>query len=397
MKFFRNDEISKKGLAVRLICLVLAILMLLAACGEDTVTKKKKKKKVIVVKKPNSSNVEDTSSDNTVDDDFSFDEEQTEEEEGEGEDLKKQPIIDYSFRESTNPAKYSKLVWSDEFDGTALNGDNWSTVTHTWIEIPEEKHVGLEPELINVKDGTLNMYGRLWFDPYNSAVKFANPPDVHSTNLMRWRYGYIECCARIPYKSTTWSALWTQSDTFDEDRDRNFMVEVDIFEVFGSYDTLVPNVHKWYTYKAEEEGVIPSTLQDRRHTQDIERVPYTFNNTDNLINEFHVYGFEWTPELFAWYVDGQKVYEYDFNTRTDGHTDMSSFVQAGDYMWYIISNGLITKSTSGDMSYNGGSPYSEYPAETQIDWIRLYQDPNQAANGFLTADTIPEDRKKIFD
>ena len=404
MKFFKNEEISKKGLAVRLVCLVLAILMLLAACGEDTATAtKKKKKKVVVVKKPASSDVEDTSSENTADDDFNYEEEeeeeeekpaeeQKEEEEDEGEDLKKEPIIDRSFRESTVPAKYSKLVWHDEFDGTVLNADNWSNAQWSWVT-EQYKYLSTDTQFQNVKDGTLNRFGRLWFDPYNVDIKFAQAPGLHTTDLMRWRYGYIECCARMPYKPTTWSALWTQSDTFDSDLDRDYMIEIDIIEVFGSYDTFVPNVHKWYTDAATERGIIPMPETGRPHTQDSYRVPHTFEHPENLYNEFHVYGFEWTPELFAWYVDGEKAYEYDF-TRTDGYSNMSSFARAGDYMWYIIGDGLITKATSGDMSYNGGAPYSEYPAETQIDWIRLYQDPNEAASGFLTADTIPEDRKK---
>ena len=122
-------------------------------------------------------------------------------------------------------------------------------------------------------------------------------------------------------------------------------------------------------------------------------MPYTFKNSENLYNEFHVYGFEWTPKTFGWYVDGEKVYGYDFD-RTDGYTDMSSFVKAGDCMWYIIGDGLYNKSSGGDSTWNGGGAYSEYPAETQIDWIRLYQDPNESQNCFQTADTIPEDRKK---
>ena len=441
MKFFKNDEISKKGLAVRLVCLVLAILMLLAACGEDTATATKKKKKVVIVKKPASSDVEDTSSDDTDSNNFNNNNEDEEsedeepedeepedeeledeepedeepededpededpeedkpeddkkndssknetskvEEEDEGEDLKKKPVIDHSFRESTVLPQYTKLVWSDEFDGTALNTNNWSTARWSW-DIEEYVYIGNDPELINVKDGTLNTYGRLWFDPYNSNYTLANCPGLHTTDLMRWRYGYIECCARMAYKPTSWSALWTQSDTFERD-DREFMIEIDIIEIFGSYDTFYPNVHKWYTNKAQANGLIS-------HTQDGGRVPYTFKNSENLYNEFHVYGFEWTPKKFGWYVDGEQVYGYDFD-RTDGYTDMSSFVKAGDCMWYIIGDGLYNKSSGGDSTWNGGGAYSEYPAETQIDWIRLYQDPNESQNCFQTADTIPEDRKK---
>ena len=404
MKFFANENNSKKGLAVKLSCLIMAILMLLASCGEDTASSSstKKKKKQVIVKVPASSDVEDTSSENTSSDNTDSDyivvdvdtetseEEKTEvkeeskvEEIDEGEDLKKEPFVDHSFTKSTAPANYSKLVWSDEFNGNSLNRDYWQT--DTWpdpVKLSDTFISDSDSRLLNVKDGFLNMNVLRWFDPYNANIHYAQAPDIHTTDQMRWRYGYMEVCARMPYTSASWSALWTQTETRDWDTDSDYMVEIDIVEIMGAYDHFTPNLHKWYTKKAQSEGLID-------HTQDGERVSYTFYDNPNLANEFHVYGFEWTPTYMTWWIDGKEAYKYEF-TKTDGYTDMSNLVNSGDCMWYIIGNGRVSPLTSITMA-NGNVPNDkDYPSQLQVDWIRLYQDPGVSGNLLKLGDDITD-------
>ena len=190
----------------------------------------------------------------------------------------------------------------------------------------------------------------------------------------------------MPYTSASWSALWTQSETRDWDTDSDYMVEIDIVEIFGSYDKFAPNLHKWYTKKAQSEGLID-------HTQDGERVSYTFYDNPNLANEFHVYGFEWTPTYMTWWVDGKEAYKYEF-TQTDGYTDMSNLVNSGDCMWYIIGNGRVSPLSPITMA-NGNVPNDkDYPSQLQVDWIRLYQDPGVSGNLLKLGDDITDKKWK---
>ena len=84
--------------------------------------------------------------------------------------------------------------------------------------------------------------------------------------------------------------------------DITVMPEVDIFEVFGSDDTLVFNLHKW---DVKATNNISHTSLD---SLDLNR-SYTFENSFNLENEFHVYAFEWTPDEVSAYVDGKKYFK----------------------------------------------------------------------------------------
>ena len=408
MKFFKNEDISKKGLAVRLACLVLAILMLLASCGEDTATaSKKKKKKVVVVKKPDSSNTEssgDDDDDNFVYDEDDEDEEEEEEEEDkdeeedEGEDLKKEPDVDHSDRSSHVPSQYSNLVFAEEFEGTALNLDIWTIQTS---ETRTDVYQANIPEMLGVYDGELHLTTRRWFDPYDEEIKYATPPDVHTTNGMCWRYGYLELCAKIPLNSAVWSAFWMCTRAEHKEDIYDYMIEIDMIETFGSYNTIVPNLHKWYSPTGKQKNFDKwkdvynlNSINDcsyLSHTQNDYRSPYKVPYPENFSKQYHTYAFEWTDTYMAWYFDGVEYDRYDFATRYDSFyfskanksengTDMSNFVDSKQMMWFIIGNGAISPQSTGDIGTGFAPSDADYPAEMAVDWIRIYHDPNQKDN-----------------
>ena len=354
MKLFMNTDKGKKGLAVRLICLILALVMLLAACGEDTATTtKKKKKKVVVIQQPETSDVDNTSSDEEPYDEEPTDEEPydeepydeepydeepaeeepvdeepadeepadeepadedpadeepadeepaddtssntTSDEEDEGEDLKAEPIIDRSFKKSTVPSQYSKLVWSDEFNGTELDQTKWSYPPNYYLTGQEDYVYTTEKSHAFMKDGCYNTLGTRYFDPYNPQYTYATVPTITTEYDMRFRYGYVEYCVKMPFSTAIWPSFWTQSEV----NDTECLAEVDIYEVFGSKDTVVPSLHKWYMQEAIDKGY-------PRHTQigSNAKSVYVYENSENLANEIHVYGFEWTDTYMAMSVDG---------------------------------------------------------------------------------------------
>ena len=94
--------------------------------------------------------------------------------------------------------------------------------------------------------------------------------------------------ARVPFVRGAWPSFWSSSygSLGPDGKQRiytidDYSIEIDIFEVFSSTDTLAPNIHKWYG--------------DGNHTMwNDENEKYTFDSAD-LNNEYHLYGFEWTP------------------------------------------------------------------------------------------------------
>lgn len=411
-KFMRLLQIEQgknsKQLFVRLICLMLAVIMFLAACGEDTTSSTTKKKKKKPAKKDNtSSQVDETSSDenesNLQFEDTSYDEEDwedwedgedeeeeepssesaptTSEDEDEGEDIAK-VLVDRSNRKSAVPSNYSKLVWSDEFDGDTLDLNKWVHDMHYAESKPKDQMLTWDERVLSVSDGLAKLKTIHYFDPYDPLPNFACFSNLSTTKTMNWRYGYMEMCAKLPYKKGCWPAWWTCSVTEarsisqDVVPDYSYMVEVDMFEIFGSVDTATPNIHKWYTSASQAAGA-PS------HTQySLPKTSYTFEYPDNLVNEYHVYGFEWTPDYMAMIVDGDEYMRFDFsvnfdNVVLDGYDDpMQDFRNP---MFLIIGNGIY--SPYSDFP---GNPPTELPVEYYIDWIRLYQDPNVKDSGIWT-------------
>lgn len=406
MKFFMNKDRSNKELIVKLICLIMAILMFLCSCGKEETTSKKKKKKVIVVKKPESSDTVDLPQDENNEFVYEEEEAEEEEEEDEGPDLQKEAVVDRSNRESKVPAKYSKLMWNEEFDGNSINTDKWA-IRPDESGLNKSKMSFSTPEFMNVKDGAFHMYTRRWFDPYDPNIQYADAVGLWTKDTMSWRYGYIELCAKCPMNSTAWTSFWTQSGIRDGNKiiraddgaTYDFMLEIDMIETFGSYDTIVPNLHKWYTPKYKQKATElyaqynPTSDEIKNlHTQNEFRAKYVISESENLGNEYHTYGFEWTPTYMAWYFDGIEYDRYEYGTKDRYYfsqtkkvvelTDMWNFDKSGQHMFFIIGNGAITPDSSGDIGDGYAPTDSEYPGELAIDWVRLYQDPNQAGSEF---------------
>lgn len=386
MKFLMNKDEGKKEFAVKLMCLILAVVMFLSSCGKDNTSSTAKKKKKVIVIQYDSSDVQDTSS-GSSEDNSSYEEtvfeQENEEEEDEGEDLKKESVVDRSNRKSSVPAQYSKLVWSDEFNGDKLDSNIWSYDYFNGTK--GDKITSTDSKYLSVKNGELIFKGDRYFDPYNPDVTYVDTPTIATKYSMNFLYGYVEMCAKLPFCSGAWPALWTRTmistDTYTG-TDPAFMAEVDIFECFGSKDTIVPSLHKWFTKVAQGSGM-PA------HTQigDDLKATYTFEESENLKNEYHVYGWEWTPEYMAMYVDGEEYNRF-------GITDADSFDEYGGMsgfrvpMHLLIGSGAITPESSADWlkELAGDIKDEDFPYEMKVDYIRVYQNPNEAQSKLILSE-----------
>ena len=189
-----------------------------------------------------------------------------------------------------------RLVWNDEFDGDTLDMDKW-TLRPDMGSNAQTSLAGLErPDVLSVSDSLLQM----------NAVEDGALPDgrkhytvcysVTTFNKMHFQYGYVEIRAKVPYMQGAWPSFWMKSVSGDISPRYvwDYRVEVDVFEVFSSPNKAVPNIHKWY--------------EDKRHTQmaSYQKKFYAFENYENLSEEFHIYGFQWTPEEMSMWIDGNK-------------------------------------------------------------------------------------------
>ncbi len=183
-----------------------------------------------------------------------------------------------------------QLVWEDNFDGNELNPEKW-----------EPRGVGpraagfVSTDAIKVQDGYLELAAFV----ENDSVKVGA---VGTQNTFMTIYGYFECRAQMQKSKGNWSAFWIQSPGIAKGEDPGeFGVEIDIFEYFkkSDDDMVSHNLHWAYGPHQKTIGGLLSQVE-------------------GISEGFHTFAVEWTPEKYAFFVDGYKYYEV---TQAISHTD----------------------------------------------------------------------------
>lgn len=266
-----------------------------------------------------------------------------------------------------------KLVWNDEFDGSKLDSSKWTLRA----DMKGDSGLGLcgeeNSDVLRVNDGKLKL-SVIKNKDAKSKTKYTTCYSVTTFNKMRFRYGYLEIFARVPFMQGAWPSFWLKSlsDDICPPPKADYMAETDVFEVFSNADTVVPNLHKWYTHKIVNANgdVINHTQGGNMLDNSIKKQPYVFKNIVNLNEEYHTYGFEWTPEFMAMSVDGEFYCTYDINSSFDRYSDMGGF---HDTVYVLFNNHIFTDENSSWIPKGKVDDRTKFPINYWIDYIRLYQ------------------------
>ena len=271
-----------------------------------------------------------------------------------------------------------KYVWGDEFEGNGVDFSKWDFITkmvgNDVVELSYEKNV------VDVADGRLKLHALSYFNNNRKGTEYRIPGSVITQNKMNFVYGYLEIRSRVPYSPGVWASFWTQStDALKGSRNYDYMLEVDIYEIFRTYGKH-PNLIHWYPasfdYNARYEpnktpGVAVShSIYPVGANLDV----YWFDKSDKLNYEYHTYAYEWTPTEIKMYVDDECHVTYDITKAFfDKHQDMSSY---HDPQHVIFNNHVFYPGISEACVSIALHPES-LPACHYIDYIRLYQKPGQ--------------------
>lgn len=375
--FNKNNQQNVNQKLVKALAGALALVMLLGGCGKE---EEKPQKKPTSSSKPDTSDSSDvssvdsssedsvSSSENTnTSDDFSFNFDDTSSDfDSPDFDDEKEVVKDNSVDGSFVPADY-KYVWGDEFSGTALDKTKWSLGND--IRPPEDVAFLDTPEVLKVADGLLQLKAIHYFDRYDQNPEFALPYAIRTYDTMNFRYGYVEMRARVPFQIGAFPSLWMKGNCAlvpESELNLNYMVEVDIFENYATVDTLTSTMHKWYT--------------NGSHSVTNYYTPeYTFSESENLSNEFHVYGFEWTEKEMSFYVDGEKYNTFDLSINFDMKDTMDGF----QCPLYLIINNFMYTPKDGRSTENTVIDANYLPFSYDIDWIRVYQKDDEKSKLYL--------------
>jgi len=223
------------------------------------------------------------------------------------------------------PVKGYRLIWSDEFNGTALDMTKW-----------DYRSLGPRRDAVNVKETvSLDGAGHLVL----TTERDGN--DVHTAMIgtegtFQATFGYYECRAKLQRQIGHWSAFWLQTPTMGKEigNPEASGTEIDIFEYLTKFgDAVVHNLH-WDGYQED-------------HKSDGGRA-----SIPGLSQGWHTFGLLWTDQEYVFYVDGQETW------RTDKAVSKRSE--------YIILS-LEVGKWAGDIAE------AELPDSFTVDYVRVYQ------------------------
>ncbi len=260
--------------------------------------------------------------------------------------------------------------WGDEFETDGFDHVKWAF--RLGMSGSPMNKISYQKEVLDVADGRVKIHAINYYDPEDPAVLYMSPYSLATNETMNFLYGYAEIRARVPFFQGAWPSFWGGTATVLVPRNPLWHAEVDVFEIFGTEDTVSPNIHKWYDDYPYE--VIYNT-GDVRHTQyknntaEYARRSYVYENTENLDNEYHLYGYEWTPTELHFYVDGEKYCSMDIVNSWDLEPDMSMF-QEPQYSQFNCH--VFAEDGSYTPNLINGNEHM-LPACYYIDWYRLYQ------------------------
>lgn len=251
--------------------------------------------------------------------------------------------------ERTNPDwAGARLVWSDEFNGDALDTSKWQYETgangwgnHEWQNYVADGNV-------EVSDGTLKIIAR----KTGEGQRVGDYTSARLHSRQDFTYGKIEFRARIPQNKGNglWPALWMLGSNISE-VGWPACGELDIMEnVSYEPDTIHFSVH--------------STAHNHKNGTQITSGPVAL---ETLEEEFHTFGLLWTDRSLKFYVDSPENIKLDFSRPKGGDADAWPFSRP----FYILMNLAV----GGDWGGQQGVDDRVFPAVFEIDYVRVYQLP----------------------
>lgn len=208
-----------------------------------------------------------------------------------------------------------KLVWNDEFDGTALDETKWRYRTNFW---GRNAHWFAKPGdgCVEVADGTVRLKikklpngqfispqlqtGELMWDfptvenptGFWPLGKRDKPKFVH-------RYGYYECRCRLQQLPGWWSAFWMQTEMQGTCLDARYAgIEQDIMESFEPGNVIISSFHYDGYGPDRKHFYIPAEFADGPKVND--RLSIDLDKT-----VFHTFGLLWEPDGYSVFIDGR--------------------------------------------------------------------------------------------
>src|SRR5712692_9952830 len=228
------------------------------------------------------------------------------------------------------------LIWSDEFNGTALDTTKWTAIEKAGAIT----YYTTRPQNLVLSGGTLALTALN--DNYVTADGVTHPYTsgyIQSELKGDWTYGAFEIRAKLSPGLGMHPAIW--------------MLPTD--NIYGAW----PNSGEIDIMEANppDDFSVPTVFGTLHFTNGAPSVSYTLPS-GNFSDSFHVFRLEWEPTEIRWYVDGN-LYEAQSSWSATGAPYPAPFNQR----FYLKLN--LAMLTQPDST-------TPFPNTLTVDYVRVY-------------------------
>ena len=261
-------------------------------------------------------------------------------------------VTNATYRGPVERPVNAKLMWSDEFDGTALDTGKWHYDTafnkRGWFNKELQYYSAGRAENFRVGGGVLTIEAR------HEALDPAEFPDWGGQEYTSgriyskgpgWTYGFYEIRAKLPCARGTWPAIWMLPVEMKKWPDDG---EIDIMEQVGAEPNLI--------YASLHTGLFNHVKGTQRSAQKM--VPTS-------CNDFHVYQLDWRADQIVIGVDGHGILRVR-NDQPGGK---------GAWPFNVPFKMILNLAIGGDWAGAKGIDDAAMPQQMNVDYVRVWQVP----------------------
>ena len=188
-----------------------------------------------------------------------------------------------------------RLVWSDEFDGAAVDESKWERIG----DAPRRDGFWIKDDAYLDGNGGLLLRTRKDGERYTCGA-------VRTKGKFEHRYGFWEARCKLPKQQGHWPAFWLMPAAGLKDAEAGGVAgaEIDIMEKAWLAEKIDHAIH-WNGYGSH-------------HKQDYREV-----ERPGLNEGFHTFALEWSPEEYVFYIDGNETWR----TKAGGPSQAPSYAK----------------------------------------------------------------------
>lgn len=252
----------------------------------------------------------------------------------------------------TNSLDNYELVWSDEFEGTAIDDTKWSFDLGDGCDISPDLCGWGNNELEYYTDREENAFianGKLMIQAKKESPLYLGQHQYTSARMVTknkgdWKYGRIDVRAKMPIGQGYWPAIWMlPTDNVYGGWPKSG--EIDIMEYLGNEPSKVLGTihygHDFWRFNSQ----------------------YLELDTGSFADDFHTFTVLWTEDCIQFQMDGINIGEP--NTRSTVLPTTYPF----DQEFHLLLNVAVGGNLPGPPS-----PNTVFPQSMEVEYVRVYQE-----------------------